>query len=323
MNPTDKCRGALTGPSVVKAHLAIFSANLCWGINSPVTKAVLLDGTIEPLALSAIRIGGAAVIFLILSMILPPSAAPRERIEKSDIWKLIAASVLMISVNQGLYIVGVGFTNPIDSAVMCSVTPLITMIFAAWFLHYPVTRLKLLGVLIGMGGVIMLVWGNRAGATASNPVLGDLMCLGAQVAAALYYVLFIKLINRYHPFTLMKWMFFISAVTYVPLCSPSIAAVDFPAVSPQAWLGVAFIIIFATVLGYLAIPYAQRQLKPTVVSIYNYVQPVAAAIVSVWLGIGSLGFLKLAAIALIFAGVYFVTWASQSPKSSAGQTNPV
>lgn len=316
MNTTENNRGALTGSSVVKAHLAILSANICWGINSPVTKTVLLDGTISPLALSAIRIFGAAVIFLILSIILPASAAPRERIRKADVWKIIAASVLMISVNQGLYIVGVGYTNPIDSAVMCSVTPLITMIFAAWFLHYPVTRLKLLGVLIGMMGVIMLVWGNSAGATASNPVVGDLMCLGAQVAAALYYVLFINLINRYHPFTLMKWMFFISAVTYVPLCSPAIVAVDFAAVSLQAWLGVAFIIIFATVLGYLAIPYAQRQLKPTVVSIYSYVQPVAAAIVSVWLGIGSLGLLKLAAIVFIFAGVYFVTKASQSRKNA-------
>lgn len=193
--------------NVLKAHAAILMANLCWGINSPVTKSVLMEGGISPIALSAIRIGGASLLFLLLAMFLPQSVAPREKIARADMWKIVAASVLMISANQGLYIIGIGFTNPIDSAVMCSVTPLLTMILAAWLLHYPVTRLKLLGVVMGMAGVIMLVWGNRAGATAPNPVLGDMLCLGAQMAAALYYVLFMGLIERYHPFTLMKWMF--------------------------------------------------------------------------------------------------------------------
>ena len=316
MDSVDYKGGAHLSPAVFKAHLAILGANLCWGINSPVSKAVLLDGGISPVALSAIRIGGAAIIFLLLGMILPESAAPREKIKKDDFWKIVAASVLMISANQGLYIIGIGYTNPIDSAVMCSVTPLITMILAAWLLHYPVTRLKLLGVLTGMTGVIMLVWGNRAGATASNPVLGDLMCLGAQIAAALYYVLFMGLISRYHPFTLMKWMFFISALTYVPLCAPEVAAIDFASVAPTVWAGIAFIIVFATVLSYLAIPYSQRWLKPTVVSIYNYIQPVAAGIVAVWLGVGELGISKLAAIVLIFAGVYFVTRATRPHSSS-------
>ncbi len=120
--------------NVLKAHAAILMANLCWGINSPVTKSVLMEGGISPIALSAIRIGGASLLFLLLAMFLPQSVAPREKIARADMWKIVAASVLMISANQGLYIIGIGFTNPIDSAVMCSVTPLLTMILAAWLI---------------------------------------------------------------------------------------------------------------------------------------------------------------------------------------------
>lgn len=280
------------------------------GNKLPVSKAVLLDGTISAVTLSAMRIGGAALIFFLIDIIGCMSGIKHEKIKKEDFIKIVAASILMISANQGLYIVGIGFTNPIDSAVMCSLTPLITMILAAWLLHYPVTRMKIMGVLVGMAGVIMLVWGNRADSSASNPFLGDMMCLGAQIAAALYYVLFIKLINSYKPFTLMKWMFYISALTYVPLCGGEILSTDFPAVSAASWGGIAFIIVFATVLSYLAIPFTQRWLKPTVVSIYNYIQPVTAALVAVWLGVGNLDIVKILAILLIFAGVYFVTAAT-------------
>lgn len=288
-------------------HLALLGANICWGMMSPVTKSVMLNGGLDALPLTAIRIGGGALLFFLLGLVLPRSIAPNEKIRRSDLLPVFLASVLIISANQGLYIMGIAYTNPIDSAVMCSLTPMLTMLLAAVILHFPITAAKGGGVLIGLAGVFILI---RSGATPSpqapNVLLGDTLCLAAQLCAALYYVLFRGIIQRYHPFTLMKWMFIFSALTFVPFCIPQLLKINFLLLDASTWLGIAFIIVFATVLAYLTLPYAQRSLKPTSVSIYSYFQPVMAAIMAVLLGVGTLGWLKCAAMLLIFAGVWFV-----------------
>lgn len=303
----------------MRAHVALLFANLFWGVMSPISKSLLMQGAISPLALSAIRIGGGALLFLICSLVLPPSVAPREKVDfRRDLWKIAIASVLMISANQGLFILGIGYTSPIDSSVMSSLTPMITMIMAAIILRYPITRLKFLGVVLGLAGVVMLVaGGNDSEQVASNALLGDSLCLGAQICAALYYVMFSGLIKRYAPFTLMKWMFYISAVTYVPFCIPEVMNIPIETLTEADLLSIAYIIFFATCFAYLTLPYAQKRLKPTVVSIYNYFQPLFAAIVAVWLGVGEFGPIKMAATALIFAGVWFVNNNSAGRRTSA------
>lgn len=305
--------------SNLSAHVALLLANILWGVMTPISKSLLLQGNISPLALSAIRIGGGALLFLLCSLLLPHSIAPKESIRRSDFLKIAIASVLMISANQGLFILGIGFTNPIDSSVMSSMTPMITMIFAAFILHFPITRLKFIGVALGLAGVIILVTDSAGQSTiASNPLLGDALCLGAQICAALYYVVFTGLIKRYAPFTLMKWMFYISALTYVPFCIPEVARIDPRLLTATDYASLAYIIIFATCIAYLTLPYAQRRLKPTVISIYNYFQPLAAAIVAVWIGVGEFGPVKLAATALIFIGVWFVNNNTSNDSNNSG-----
>ena len=287
-------------------HIAMLFANLGWGIMSPISKDVMLSQTISPLALSGIRILGGAMMFLLFSFLLPESLQPRQKIDRADWKSLLLASVLIISANQGLFILGVGMTNPIDSSVMSSLTPVFTMILSAIFLHYRLTWLKIAGVAIGLGGTLLLVFNSPQSGIATNPVVGDSMCLMAQICAAGYYVAFGRIINKYSPYTLMKWLFFLSALTYVPFCIPAILSVDFQALGLKIWLETAYIIVIATFISYLMIPVAQRQLKPTVVSMYNYMQPVVAAMVAVGLGVGTFGPIKGIATLLVFLGIYIV-----------------
>lgn len=265
------------------------------------------------LALSGIRISGGALLYFIFSWILPASMQTRQRIERSDIWSLVLCSTLIISMNQGLFIIGIGMTNPVDSSVMSSLTPILTMIIAAIFLRFPMTWMKVLGVLIGLTGVLLLVLDSGRSEIASNPFLGDMLCLGAQLCAAIYYVAFSRIINKYSPYTLMKWLFYISLFTYVPICLPEMMKVNYASLPAGIWWELTYIITVATFIGYMLIPLAQRQLKPTVVSAYSYLQPVFAAIVAVWMGVGEFGIKKLAATLLIFLGIALVNRSQRHP----------
>lgn len=283
-------------------------ANVVWGAMSPVTKDVLLSGTIPSVALSAIRIAGGATLFWLCTLLLPARLVPTETIRKADWPMLLLASVLMISANQGLYIIGIGYTSPIDSSVMSALTPVITMILAAMLIGQPITWLKAAGVALGLGGALLMVLAESTGsAIATNPMLGNGLCLAAQFCAALYYVKFVNIINRYSPFTMMKWMFTFAALTYVPCVMPWIMDVDFASISATMWMELAYIIVFATFIAYMLIPFSQRYLRPTVMAMYNYLQPASAALLATMLGVGEFGPVKILATALIFIGVWFVT----------------
>lgn len=295
-----------TAGRTVGAHVAMLVANLGWGVMSPVSKAVLMSGAISPLALSGIRISGGALLFFIFSWILPSSFQTRQPVRRNDWWRLAVCSLLIISANQGLFILGIGLTNPVDSSVMSSLTPVFTMILAAIFLGNRMTWMKISGVAVGLVGVILLVASSAVSAQAVNPLAGNLLCLGAQICAAVYYVSFEDIIRRYSPYTLMKWLFFISVFTYVPICLPEMAKVDYASLPWEIWLELAYIITVATFVAYLLIPFSQKALRPTVVSMYSYLQPVFAAVVAVILGVGDFGWLKALSTLLIFAGITLV-----------------
>ena len=113
---------------------------------APISKTILLTGLVSPIALSAIRIAGGALVFFLMDMMLPSSIVKKEKIMRGDYMKLFLASILMIACNQGLYIMGVGLTSPIDATVMCTITPIFTMILAAILIGMPITWMKAAGV---------------------------------------------------------------------------------------------------------------------------------------------------------------------------------
>lgn len=289
-------------------HLGMLAATIMWGILSPITKGVLEGGAISGLALSAIRIGGGTILFLLASL-LPSSLTGDCPVERRDLKTLFLASIIMISLNQGLFIISIQYTTPIDTSVMTTMTPVFTLLLAAIFIGQPLTPLKIMGVFMGLGGALLIAFAQTDSGIASNPVLGDFLCILAQICAAVYYIFFLKLINKYPPFTIMKWMFLFSAITYVPCMIPYLAEVEWTALDAMDLWSLAYIIIFPTFLAYLIIPFAQRILKPTVISMYAYLQPVVSAVLSAAMGLAIFGWSRIFGTLLIFAGVFLVSFA--------------
>ena len=285
----------------VKAHFALFFAGCMWGLLAPVGKAAM-DAGVTSLSLASMRMIGAAICFWIASLF-----APREKVSKRDLFLLFLAGLLCIVFNVGLFTIGLSLTSPVDSTIITTSTPILTMLFAALFLREPITSVKVFGVFLGAAGALMLIFSNNEGSDISGNIWGDIICFLAQVSFALYLTLFKGLISRYSVFTLMKWMF-----TYSAIC---IALVSFRDLSEMAsqpfplhvWFEVGYVVFFGTFVAYLLVLVAQKALRPTVVSMYNYIQPVVATIVAVLIGMGTFGWIKALASALIFAGVYVVT----------------
>lgn len=290
-------------------------ANILWGCMSPSSKIILSSGFINALSLTTFRMLGAAVVFWITSFF-----TPKEYVSHEDLRKLFFAALFGIVFNQGTFIFGVSLTSPIDATIVATTTPIITMIIAAFYLKEPVTGKKILGIFVGaMGALLLILSGQQAlsGGNQTSNVWGDLLCLVAQCSFSIYIVVYKGLISRYSPVTLMKWMFTYSTLCTIPFSYTSIAGIDFAGLPLTIYLNIAVVVLGGTFFAYLLVPVGQRILRPTVATMYNYVQPIVASIITVAVGLDSFGILKSIAIVLVFVGVYIVTQSKSKAQMEA------
>ena len=290
-----------------QGHLALLVANVSWGLMAPFLKDLLNEGVITPMALSGFRIIGGALLFWLVSLFVTNKGAV-EKVERRDILPLIMASLLVIGLNQVLIILGMSYASPVDASVVCSLTPIFTLVFGAVLMSFAITWGKVLGVIAGFGGALLFIFAGEADAAinVSNPLLGNTLCLLAQVCGALYLVCFGKLIAKYSILTLMKWMFLISAIAILPLTLGDMFSVEWSSLSLSGYFDFAFILLFGTCLAYMLIPVAQRRVDPTVIAMYNYLQPIVAVVFSVLAGLAVLNSMNMLATLLVFVGVWLV-----------------
>lgn len=286
----------------MKGHAALWSANVIWGLNAPIAKQVLASGEVNVFAMNVYRMAGACLLFWTASLF-----TRREHVPPKDLALLLLASVFGIQLNQMLFLWGLSLTSPIDTSIIATVVPVLTMALAALFLREPLTWLKAAGVFLGAAGALILVLAGSRTAGRSGSFSGDLLALISAISYAVYLTAFRNVIVRYSPVTVMKWMFLFASVTACVIYFRPLTQTDYGAVCMETYAGIAYVVVCSTFIAYLMVPVGQRYLRPTLVSMYNYLQPLVAVLLTVLLGLDSFGWLKALAAACVFTGVWVVT----------------
>lgn len=285
---------------LLKGHICALGAVLLFGLMSPMCKLAMQNGAIDGVLLAFFRVSGAALLFWLISPL-----TPREKIARNDWLPLLGMSLCGMVINQFLYVLGIQYTSPTNACVVGTSTPVMTFILAALFLHHRVTLLRVGGFLLASVGALVLILGSGGGL--SGHPLGDTLCLISQFSAACYFVFFGGVLRRYHPVTIMKWLFLFAAVlTLLPMRSRLVAlpSVTF---SLQELFAIAYVVIGGAFFSYLLLIVGQRRLDPPTVAAYNYVQPIIAAVVGIALGLDILTWQKCLSLLLIAAGVLLIT----------------
>ena len=286
-----------------KAHAALLVGYIIFGLNIPIAKNILVhEDVCSAFALAFFRIGGAAILFWTLSFFTKKESVPFR-----DLLWLFGASLFGISINQLSFITGLSHTSPIDAAIIGTTSPMMTMLLAAFFLKEPITWKKAIGVLVGALGALLLIFNGNIAEQRQANVVGNLLCLVSILSFSIYLAAFKKIILKYSPVTLMKWMFLFATVCCLPFCWKSVTTVQYSEIPTNIYLQIIYVVALATFFSYLLLPIGQKYLRPTIVSMYNYVQPIMSSLVAVALGMDRFGWVKGSATVLVFLGVYIVT----------------
>lgn len=284
------------------AHLSMFMACAFWGLMAPLGKDAMTHG-IDGIDMVTFRVFGGACLFWLTSLFVK-----HEHVPKRDILRFAGAGVFGLVCNQCCFTIGLSITSPVNASIVTTSMPIFAMILSALILKEPLTGKKACGVLMGCSGALILIL-TSAGAASDKvgDIRGDLLCLTAQFSFALYLALFNPLIKRYSVFTVNKWMFLWATVLITPFTAGHVAAIEWKAVPVTTVIEIGYVVFVATYLSYILTMVGQRTLRPTVVSVYNYVQPIVSVTASVVLGISVVQWSQGLAVLLVFSGVWLVT----------------
>ena len=284
------------------AHLSMFMACAFWGLMAPLGKDAMTHG-IDGIDMVTFRVVGGACLFWLTSLFVK-----HEHVPLRDKLRFVGAGVFGLVCNQCCFTVGLSITSPVNASIVTTSMPIFAMVLSAIILKEPLTGKKACGVLLGCSGALILILTSASAISDKvGDIRGDLLCLAAQFSFALYLALFNPLIRRYSVFTVNKWMFLWATLLILPFTAPHVAAIDWAKVPLTTVLEIGYVVFFATYLGYILTMIGQRTLRPTVVSVYNYVQPIVSVVASVVLGISLLQWSQALAVLLVFSGVWLVT----------------
>lgn len=270
-----------------------------------VCKDLTSSGAISPIALFTIRSLGAGALFWIISLFLP-----KQSVERRDLPKIFAASVLGFFLTQMCFLMAISRITPMDCSIITSLSPIYTMFIAAYALKEPLSTQKIGGVVLSLCGIIYLIL-NSVTSTATvietTPV-GVLLMIGNSLCFSLYLGIFKPTIAKYSVVTFMKWTFLFASLLSLPFSVKELFTIDYAALPTSFITELAFLVICATFITYFLIPVGQKILRPTLVSMYSYVQPIIAIVVSIYVGMDTLSWQKVIAAITVFTGVILVSY---------------
>ena len=293
-------------------HLACFIAYSIFGINIIVCKDLTSSRLISPIALFGLRSLGAGLLFWLISYFLP-----KEKVDKKDFGKILMASLLGFFLTQVTFLMAIPDITPMDCSIVSSLSPIYTMFIAAYVLKEPITLRKAGGVAISFFGIIYLIMNSvtGAGGTIETSWVGILLMIANSLSFSLYLGLFKPVITKYSVITFMKWIFLFATLFSFPWTISELRTFDYSLLTSTYLSELAFLIICSTFITYFLIPLGQKRIRPTLVSMYSYVQPIIAIVISIWVGMDTLSWQKLLAAAMVFGGVVLVNY-SRSAKGN-------
>ncbi len=286
----------------LRAHAALFAVALIYGANYTIAKVVLDDDYLHPMAFISLRVGAGIVAFWLLHALWV-----KERVQRSDFPRLVLCGIFGVALNQSLFFIGLDYTTPINASLIMTTTPVLVLVASAIMLKETIQSKKVAGILIGMAGAVVLIIYGKKFAFNKDGWFGDLLVFINATSYGLYLVLVKPLLVRYHPLTVVKWVFLIGSLGVLPFGLPELMQTPWQTFTPHVWLAIAYVLVCTTVLAYLLNAWAMQSVSPTLVGIYVYLQPLLATLVALVVGKDVLAWPKVVAGVLIFTGVWLVS----------------
>lgn len=283
------------------ALLAATMVSLIYGVSFTIAKDVM-PAYVKPYGFILLRVMGATLLFWAVSFF-----GPKEKIDRSDFPRIIAAAFFGVALNMLTFFKGLSYTSPISSAVIMVTTPIIVLILSAIIMKERMKSRKIFGILLGLFGTGFLILYGKSIGNATDAMPGNFLVFINAVSYGFYLIVVKKLMDKYNAFTFVKWIYTFGLIMVLPFGFNEYNEIQWASIPNYILWEIGFVVVFTTFFTYLFNLVSMRELKPTTVAVFIYLQPVFATIFAIGLGKDELTLVKIVSAILIFLGVYLVT----------------
>jgi drug/metabolite transporter (DMT)-like permease len=281
------------------AHFALFVANLIYALNYGWAKDVMEGGYVPAFTFILLRGIGGVSLFWLVSLFIA------EKVEKKDLIRLGVCGFFGIAANQLMFFSGLELTSTIHASIIMVSSPIIVSILALFILKERVNSKKVIGITIGLAGALLIIT-HKETENNNYGFLGDALIFLNATSYGLYLVLVKPIMHKYHPITVLKWIFTFGFIVIIPFGLSEIETVNW--IMPNhIMLKIGFVILFTTFFCYLLNIYGVKHVSPTIVSSYIYLQPILTAFIALMSGREEINNIVIVSSILIFIGVYLVS----------------
>lgn len=286
---------------ILKAHISLLIANLIYALNFTIAKDVM-PNFILPSAFILLRVMGALFLFSFSYFIFF-----FQKIELKDILRFAICGLFGVAINQLFFFEGLNLTTPINAAIVMTTNPILVMLLSFIIVKEAISFRKILGITLGFIGASTLILSDGAIDLSSNNSTGNLFVFINATSYGLYLVIVKPLLNKYHPLTVLFYVFAFGLLFVLPFGYDDLTIVKWGTIPVNIYLEIIFVVVCTTFIAYLLNSSALKTLTASTVSIYIYLQPILASLFAIFLGADFLDEKKIIASALIFSGVYLVS----------------
>ncbi len=283
---------------------------IIYGVTFTIAKDVM-PKYIDAFGFIVLRVGGATLLFWLFSFL-----GPKEKIAKKDFLRIAVCAFFGVAFNMLTFFKGLSYTSPIMGAVLMVTTPMIVLILSSILMKEKMKSKKVLGILLGLAGTVTLILYGKALSNASNATLGNLLVFVNAVSYGFYLIFVKKLMDRYNAFTFVKYIYLFGFFMVLPFGFNELKVVNWNEIPLEIGLKIGFVVVFSTFLTYLLNLVSMRNLKPTTVAVFIYLQPFFATVFAIYLEKDNLNMVKIVSALLIFVGVYLVIQKNSHSKQS-------
>jgi drug/metabolite transporter (DMT)-like permease len=287
-----------------KRNLALIGAtivSIIYGVTFTIAKDVM-PKYIDAYGFILLRAGGSMLLFWLGWLFMP-----KEKIAINDFPRIIAAAFFGVAFNMLTFFKGLSLTSPISAAVIMVSTPMIVLVLSAILMKERMKKRMVLGILLGLIGTASLILYGKSIGDTSQSGLGNFLVLVNAISYGFYLIIVKKLMNKYSAFTFVKWIYLFGFIMVLPFGWSEFSAVDWTIVPTDIYWKIGFVVVISTFLTYLLNLLSMKELKPTTVAVFIYLQPLFASVFAISLGKDTLSLVKIGSALLIFSGVYLVT----------------
>jgi drug/metabolite transporter (DMT)-like permease len=287
-----------------KRNLALIGAtivSIIYGVTFTIAKDVM-PKYIDAYGFILLRAGGSMLLFWLVWLFMP-----KEKIALNDFPRIIAAAFFGVAFNMLTFFKGLSLTSPISAAVIMVSTPMIVLVLSAIIMKERMKKRMVFGIILGLIGTASLILYGKSIGDTSQSGLGNFLVLVNAISYGFYLIIVKKLMNKYNAFTFVKWIYLFGFIMVLPFGWSEFSTVDWAVVPTDIYWKISFVVVISTFLTYLLNLLSMKELKPTTVAVFIYLQPLFASVFAISLGKDTLSLAKVGSALLIFSGVYLVT----------------